>query len=380
MIKKCNMKILYYFREEESYMYQWQRMHIFNELEKYGHSISTFNPILYQSVEEANSSFLKELSKNHDYDLFMTCVGDVWIYEDTIFSIKKYGIPTLLICFDNLHVPFVHKRNARYFDLLWLTSSETKYLFEKWGCKNIIIQSYAANPFIFRPKIIETMDNGVAFIGTAYGSRINKLNELLSNKVICNLYSSLTVGENENRRLDIIERWLSIPNKLNNIVPMLGFPIGRKVIYSAFLNKIIKDKGSLIQNDYLNIYPSVSFEEMISIYSSTSLSLNVTELRNTYVLSEPIHKIHLRTFEIPMCGGLQFASYTEELSSYFEEDKEIILYRDKEEFISKAFFYTDKKRNSLVDKMKYAARYRAESQHTWYCRFLNVFKYLHLGN
>ncbi|MFK1811759.1 hypothetical protein ACIXAT_01785 [Bacteroides fragilis] len=83
------MKILYYFREEESYMYQWQRMHIFNELEKYGHSISTFNPILYQSVEEANSSFLKELSKNHDYDLFMTCVGDVWIYEDTIFSIKK---------------------------------------------------------------------------------------------------------------------------------------------------------------------------------------------------------------------------------------------------------------------------------------------------
>jgi hypothetical protein len=33
-----------------------------------------------------------------------------------------------------------------------------------------------------------------------------------------------------------------------------------------------------------------------------------------------------------MCGGLQFAPYIEEFAGYFEDDKEIVFYKDKSEY------------------------------------------------
>jgi spore maturation protein CgeB len=93
---------------------------------------------------------------------------------------------------------------------------------------------------------------------------------------------------------------------------------------------------------------------------------------------KPVHKMHLRTFEIPMCGGLELASYTEELAGYFEDGNEIVLYNSNEEFISKAKFYLDKKNESLCLKMKKSARKRAELDHTWINRFDKVFEVLTL--
>lgn len=79
-----------------------------------------------------------------------------------------------------------------------------------------------------------------------------------------------------------------------------------------------------------------------------------------------------------MCGGLQFASYNEELASYFEEDKEIVLYRSKEEMLDKAKFYLDSSHSNQVMNMKVAARKRAENEHTWNIRFTKVFENLGL--
>ena len=112
---------------------------------------------------------------------------------------------------------------------------------------------------------------------------------------------------------------------------------------------------------------------MIALYSNFALSLNISELRDTYILKIPIHKIHLRTFEIPMSGGLEFTNYTDELASYFTEDKEIILYKNHEEMIDKAKYYLNEKRETIIMKMKQAARRRAESEHTWTNRFDKVF-------
>ena len=95
---------------------------------------------------------------------------------------------------------------------------------------------------------------------------------------------------------------------------------------------------------------------------------------DTYLLRTPVHKIHLRTFEIPMCGGLQFAPYLDELAGYFEDGKEIVLYRTKEEYIDKAKFYLRSNKGSERRIMKINARKRAEQEHTWTNRFNNVFK------
>ena len=363
------MKIIYFFEETNSYMHQWQRLHIFDELERNGHQIEVFNPIMYSSAEEANEKLCDYL-KTKTFDLFMTCVNSEIIFKETIQEVKKIGLPSLLICFDNLHDPFMHKAIASSFDIVWLTSKETLGMFEKWGCKNIVFQTYAANPFNFKPYWGE-VDNSINFIGSPYGGRVNKLNKLTQSNILCKVYSNSLV-ENNKGKVEVIDKdYLKLFNKTLEI---LSFNIGRKVLYGAVKNKLFSASASTLEhNNYLECLPSVSFLDMQKIYSTSSLSLNITELRNTYVLNTPIHKMHLRTFEIPMSGGLEIASYTEELASYFKEDKEIVLYKSNEELISKAKFYLDPKNDSLTSKMKKSARKRAESNHTWMNRFKIIF-------
>ena len=75
-----------------------------------------------------------------------------------------------------------------------------------------------------------------------------------------------------------------------------------------------------------------------------------------------------------MCGGLEIAPFSEELAGYFEDDKEIVLYKSEEEFVSKAKFFLNPTNNALCLQMKKNARKRAEAEHTWTCRFDKVFK------
>lgn len=367
------MNILYYWAEDESFMSQWQRMHIFDDLEHSGHKIKVFNHLDYESLDQANEELISYVKSNKiNVDLFMSCVSSDLLYKESILTIKKNGIPTLLICFDNLHAPYMHKKTSPFFDLVWLTSIETKYLFDKWGA-NTIFLPYAANPFAFYPKPKDEIP-AIGFIGTPYGTRINKLNMLTDNKVRCNLYTSSLKTTKDPSHDTIINSAL-----LHSFFNLSRFPIGRKVILGAALKKIMVNEDELHKNEYLKILPSVSFSEMNELYSNLSLSLGITELRNTFTLRKPIHKLHLRTFEIPMCGGLQISTYTDELASYFEDDKEILLYRNNDELISKAHFYLRPDNDNLRMQIKTAARLRAKNDHSWSIRFQKVFDYFGLN-
>jgi spore maturation protein CgeB len=364
------MNILYYWPEQDRYMDKWQRIHIFDELEENGHTIEVFNPLAYKNFSIANEEFIKSFRIRKKLpDLFMTCVGSEQIFSETIETVRSKSVPTLLICFDNLHAPFMHQKIAPQFDLVWLTSRETQYLFKKWGC-NTLFMPYAANPNRFHINYSGEID-AIGFIGTPYGTRTSKINQLTKNNITCHVYTNVVNSEDQS-----IADYKQL---LNSFFYLSRFKIGRNVIWGAIKNKIgNKSDNLLVRNDYLNLFPSVSFSEMNKLYSNLALSLGITELRNTYALKNPVHKIHLRTFEIPMCGGLQLTSYTPELENYFKNDKEIILYKNSDEMISKATFYLQPKNEKLRKKMKFAARERAEREHTWLNRFNKVFKYLNL--
>ncbi len=362
------MKVFYYFRELDTPMYRWQHTQIFDELERYDIIIVPFNPLIYHSKEEANNMALKEL-KNGKYDLFMTCMESECFYDETLKEIQRIGLPKVLFCPDNLEVPFIYKDIVKYFDVVWLTSHETLYLFKRWDAKKIVFQTYAANPFLYRPTWGNTIKT-VGFIGSPYGSRTNKLNILLNGGVDCSVYSNLLFdGYNSSvggkYQMDILD----VSKKA---IRYLKFPIGRKVLYSTIKNKFTKSSRLNYESKCFHKYRSVSNNEMNHLYSDMALSLNITELRDTFCLEKPIHKIHLRAFEIPMAGGLQLASYTDELASYFEEGKEIVLYNSAEEMVDKANYYLNKCSDNILLEMKMAARKRAEREHTWKCRFEKV--------
>lgn len=368
------MKIFLFSYELKTSMYTWSHFHYIDELQKVGHTIIKFNPCDYSSFDEANEVVLKIIRKTPGIDIFITCNNQDIIYKETIEQLKRIGIPTCLICWDNLELPYKQKQIAPLFDFVWITSIETKYLFEKWGCKNIIFQTYAANPFCFKPQWEKTI-SAVGFIGSPYGSRVNKINELIEARIPCEIYSDSLFIEGFNSSIGH-KKNINIKDLMIKSSRYLRFPIGRKVLYSTLKNKFLIHEKLRRDSELLRAHRSVSLNSMIKLYSNFAMSLNITELRDTYVLKSPIHKIHLRAFEIPMSGGLQFASYTDEMDSYFKDNEEIILYKNNEEFVDKARFFLDPHNENIIKNIKKAARKRAENEHTWNVRFNNIFKLL----
>lgn len=362
------MRILYYFYELDTPMYQWQREHIFDELSHHGIEFITFNPALYKTPEEANNVFIKILSQYKHIDMFFSCVESKWLYNETVMEVKRIlSVPTVLICWDNLELPYKQKKIAKVFDLVWLTSRETEYLFKRWGCKTVFA-SYAANPYSFKPKAQSESTHSIGFIGTPYGSRTNKINTLTSNSIPCEVYSNSLFQSQEVKVARKTDYW-DITQKTFRY---LRFLIGRNVLFSTIQNQLLSKESTLNENQFLSKRRSLTFQKMIESYSSFTLSLNISELRDTFILRKPIYKIHLRTFEIPMSGGLQLTSFNDEIASYFEEGKEIVLYKSNEELIDKAKFYLSPKNDRLIRQMKKNASLRAKSEHTWFSRFSKV--------
>lgn len=365
------MRILYYYPELSTSMFKWQRVHFLDELTRYNIDFEIFNPLLYDSLDQANEELLKISSNNH-YDLFFTnlCNGK-HLYFESLKEIKKKGIPTCSFRSDNLIIPFNDKEMCSLFDIVWITSSETSRLYEKWGAK-VYFAPYAANPFIYRYNKNE-IKRKVCFIGSLYGSRPLMINALTKAGLPVDAYckknahssSGVNVTNGVKYNMTGMTTWELLKGRLS-------FSEGRKLLYGALVSRL-KGNEPIQENENLSLLSSVPFEQMINNYSCYSLSIAYTSSERTDILRHPLKIIDLRNFEIPMCGGIEFCRFNKELSSYFEDGKEIVFYDSDEELIDKAKYYTQKASDSEIMRIKEAARSRAEAEHNWRCRFSGLF-------
>ncbi|NLD48770.1 MAG: glycosyltransferase family 1 protein [Clostridiaceae bacterium] len=371
------MKVLYFAPELPIFMHKWQRVHFFDELARHNVEIDVFNPLYYKTAEEANLCLIKKLL-NSSYSVFMTYVYDnSLLFLDSINKIKSYGIPTLFIRFDNLTIPYFDKDICSVFDLVWLTSKETQYLYDKWGAKTVFAP-YAANPYVF--KYTESHNyHKLCFIGNPYGSRSLMINRLSSCGCDVDIYHSKkkksgTVPEDSHIVMDYNPPF----NKYLFYKDRLKFKEGRCLIKGSVIDKLFTNH-EIISNQHVVFHDSLSFDDMMLAYSQYALAVSFTSTEHTDVLKHPLGRTFLRTFEIPMCGGIQFCRYFKEVAEYFEDGKEIVFYHTNDELEDKAKYYTTKASDTELFSMKRAARKRSEKEHTWYHRFSKVFRELNIN-
>ena len=356
-------------------MYQWQRTHIIDELERHNCHVEVINPLMYSSTEEANNILMKRIDCG-GIDLFFTniCYYKM-LYIDTIEYIKKKGIPTLVIRCDNLVIPYNDRVLAPYFDLVWLTSKETKHIYDRWGVKSFFAP-YAANPYTFR-FTEELLNRKACFIGTPYGSRSIMINHLTTNKIPVDLFYGGKLSNTFTDYSSEIKSEIILPSRMTVLLNRLRFKEGRKLIKGKIVNTIV-GQSDIDTNDYLERFPSMLPSEMSSCYSRYVLSLASSSTNHTDILKSPLKIINLRNFEIPMSGGIELCRYNEELAEYFEDGKEIVLYETDDELVDKAEYYIYKATEKEIFNMKKAARFRAENEHTWWNRFCIAFDILGL--
>lgn len=356
------MTITYFFEQQESAMFQWQTSHIVDELAHHGIILDIVNPLKYGSLEAAHKALIHRIKETKPV-MFLTCHNEELVPASLIRHIANLGIPTALICFDNLLIPFEHKNVCREYDIVWLTSFETEYLFKKWGAKTIFLP-YAANPYAFSYKEQEEINRAV-FIGTPYGSRANLINELTASNIPVTLYGKQSVSEGKH----VLTKGLRA-----TVWEDMQFDIGRKLLIAALKQRM--SSAAVLNQNAISLERKGFAEDMAKIYAGYALSISSTSARNTGVLKRPVDVINLRSFEIPMCGGIQFCKYNKELSNYFEDGKEIVFYRTHEEMIEKGRYFTSDKSLAQRKEMRIAARRRAENEHTWFQRFSKLFEVL----
>ena len=361
-----NPSILFFGSNNGSIMTSWPKYHINDELELHKCRIYDINLTEYSNIDEANKHLLEFIGRNQ-VDLFVTSFNEKTLQINTLNTIKNMGVKTLLFCPDNLVIPYVHKNIAKYFDLVWLTSIETKYYFDKHGA-NTIYMPYAANPYMKYE--IKSNTEGVCFIGTPYGSRANIINELTNNdiNVYCTCKTNTGISNNGGNKNSLI-------NKLCNIFQHVRFTQGRKLIIGSLINRYIY-KTKLNDNKFLHNIQTVEITRLYEKYSFYSLCFSSTTAGHTGVLREPLLICNLRSFEIPMSGGVLFAQYNPELDSYFKDGVEAIYYYNKKDMIEKAKYYLDPIHRDELLKIKHNARKKAEKYHSWWVRYKKIFDLL----
>lgn len=361
-------KIVYYGRIDARFMSTWQKVHFMDELEHYGIQFCIFNPYVFRSWDEANSELVKFIKETNPVMFFTLIRSTKALYVSTVEAIKKLGIPTLFFVTDSLATPYEDKEIAKHFDLVWVTEPETKYLYDKWGI-NSFLAPYAANPFFFKPYPTD-YKSAVCFIGRAHGSRANMINSLSAyNDVNIDIFDKYNDNDDiyKQQRGSVLKGFSTPTYKV--LFNWCKYSVGRKMILSALKNRNKTNQMLVEEGTTINHFASIPFELIPQKYSEYKVALSSTSYHNTDVLKKPVGVINLRSFEIPMSGGLQICRYNSYLAEQFEEDKEIIFYRDSRELHSKAEYYIHRASNNEIADIKNAARKRAELDHTWYKRF-----------
>ncbi|MEM3373806.1 MAG: glycosyltransferase [Candidatus Woesearchaeota archaeon] len=92
--------------------------------------------------------------------------------------------------------------------------------------------------------------------------------------------------------------------------------------------------------------PRVSIREMVSMFNESKIVLNHYGESKYFIVPNP------RTFEIPASRSFQLTNMSREVEDYFKPNKEIVVYKDEQEFKELVDYYLDddQERNEIAQK------------------------------
>lgn len=348
-------RLLYFSGLDDSYMTQWQVEHFVNELSCIGYELIFFNPFHFENDKERSQALSDELI-NGRYSIFLNCMGDEWFGPYCKRVIHSITIPKILICFDNLQDPYMHKRSYSLFDLVWITSNENLELIKKLGADKVIYMPYGTyyRKLDFKKSVVRSK----IFIGSTYGARGRILNKLIMIGEDIKIFGPTSLKKHT-ARLSLLKSFLNLRRYLRT-------KIGRKMILSRFLASF-KPVNEFL-NNALKGSTSLSWSLLESEILNSKIVLNFLELRNTDLLKDPIIKIHLKFFEIPGFGGIQICKRNSEVQKMYHEGEEIFFYDTFDE-LKHILKKVDSMSSERIIEMKKKAYDRTISEHLWRYRF-----------
>ena len=299
--------------------------------------------------KEMNKELLKTVRREKPDLCFFFLFRDE-VKKETIKTItQKYNTKTFNWFADD-HFRFCNfsKYYAPLFSWVSTTDSEAIEKYNKINCKNVIKTQWACNHSSYKPYNLEKIYD-VSFIGQPHSERRNVV--------------------------DLIKRTgISVECRGN------GWKRGR-ISQDEMIKMFSQSKINL---NLTKSSSGNSFRSIVSIFLKKELTgqIRITNPRHwsgnfQSILAKKRDQVKGRNFEIPGSGGFLLTSNADNLSDYYRDGKEIIIYKNNDEMIEKIKYYLehDKEREAVAR----AGHKRTLQEHTYEKRFNDIFKIMGLN-
>jgi spore maturation protein CgeB len=330
------------------------------------------NKLLVGSIGWFWERNLKKLG--HDVEVFVNRESKILNYKRRIshpnlhkIFIKLKANSSLLTKLDTNIINYALVKKALYFkpDIILVTEGENIYpeTFQKIKSKLDVKIGLrlGANPFYFQyigKGIVRNLPNyDVIFTNKKY--LIPELIKAGAKRVRyyslrCDPEFHRSVNSESERKLDVcfIGSRYSLREKYLKAVAELALKVGFSFKFWGFdWSKEETDKS------LYRYYQGITFgEEMVKIYSSSKIALNIE------------HSIdrsggNMRLFEIPACGAMQIVNEKEEIENLFKRGEEIVMFKDTRELKEKILYYL--RNDEIRSKIAQAGQARAHREHNY---------------
>jgi len=297
-----------------------------------------FDEIMLEKDQEAMNKMLVERVAQEKPDLCFFCISGNEIKKETIKEISKKTVTFNWFWDDHWRFDNYSKYWASCFNWIATTDSLAINKYYKIGYKNVIKTQWACNHFLYKPLNLEKIYD-LTFIGQPHGKRKKIIKKIKKAGLKINCWGK-------------------------------GWPRGR-----------------------------ISQEEMIKIFSQSKINLNfsnssirpplkaiggiflgrhwISNLRS-FINRRRRKQIKGRNFEIPGCKGFLITDSADNLEDYYQDGKEIVIYKDVDDLIDKIKYYLTcpEERERIAE----AGYQRTLKDHTYEKRFQKIFKTIGLYN
>jgi spore maturation protein CgeB len=303
----------------------FEHSNFYDTLANLGHDIHHFD---FETMEKevgrpAMNLRLRECAAEIRAELMFVVLNCDQFAFETIRSITDSRLCTTFnwFCDDHWRFDRYSRHWAAAFNWVSTTAACAMPWYAEAGIKNVIKTQWACNHFLYR-KLDLPLLYDVSFVGRVYGKRV-KLIERLRKK------------------------------GLRVLVRGKGWPEGR-----------------------------ATQEEMIQIFNQSRINLNfsasakeVNWFKHKFLgRRRPPKQIKGRNFEIPGCGGFMLTDDADNLSDYYAPDKEIALFHDDSDLLTKIVYYLDHETERA--QIALAGYQRTIREHTYAQRFAELFQHM----
>jgi hypothetical protein len=292
-------------------------------------------------------------------------------------GVHRLGIPTINFYCNSIYQFELVAAIAAKVRFAWHAEKHARDSYLKVGANPVWVQM-GADPELCRPEISVLREPKACFVGQRYADRDRWIAELIRAGIPVDIYGSGWRGDSStvaNGSAYLSSRFRRARQQANSYLAVVGQNLCRNGLVGGLWRtwkQILYLRETKRLAPLLVRHAMGSAPEITTTFARYQVVLNFSNVwadgRSGATL---IPHVRLRDFEAPMCRTCYLTGHTDEIEEFYKVGTEIDTYRTREELVEKVRYYLA--HPDAAERMREAAYQRARRDHTWECRFWELF-------